>query len=85
VLRQRMPLQFPTTPNHDNTLKLIQQSKWKILPNIWLLKRGRDSNIKGFGIIDIAVAVAIVIVIVTVEFGRVCGFARCLRTYSRPE
>jgi len=47
----------------------------KILPNIWLLKRGRDCNIAIFGIIDIKVLVAIVMVIVIVQFGggRVCG------------
>jgi len=57
----------------------------KDLSNIWLLKRGRDSNIEAFGIIDITVVVAIVVAIVKVEFGGVCGCARCLRTYSRRE
>jgi len=58
----------PPTIAIPQPLKPIQQSKRKILPNIWLLKRRRDSIIEGFGIIDIIVAVAIVIVTVKVEF-----------------
>ena len=42
-------------------------------------------NWEAFSIIDITVVVVIVIVIVSVEFGGICGCARCLRTYSRRE
>jgi len=37
------------------------------------LKRGKDSNIEVFGIIDITVVVAILIVIFMVQFGGVVG------------
>jgi len=74
------PLQY-----HNCLSRYGTTVKMKDLPNIWLLKRGRDSNIEAFGIIDITVVVAIVVAIVRVEFGGVCGCARCLRTYSRRE
>jgi len=48
-------------------------------------KTWRGMNWEAFSIIDITVVVVIVIVIVSVEFGGICGCARCLRTYSRRE
>ena len=74
-----------TIPHNPQQSQYHHRLSRYILPNIWLLKRGRDSNIEAFGIIDITVVVAIVIVIVMAQFGGGCGCARCLRTYSRRE
>ena len=64
-------------------LRLMLQSKSKVLLlNAWLQK-GTDSNIKALILIDITVAAVIVIAIVVVmmgEFAGDCGCARCLRT-----